>query len=235
MRRIIQVLFNLPMEIWLSLICHFPGAVGFRLRYRFWKRRLKFLGKKALIDQGVYFQNPQYISIGDFCWIDKGVIILAGPDNSPRPRRYIANEDFPLEKGMVHIGKFVHLGPYSIISGIGGVYVGDECGLASGVKIFSFSNHYRSDEHPSDRRYPFALFVDHDRQYMIEGAVYLGHNVGVALNTVILPGVSIGRDSFVAINSVVFSSFAENSLLAGNPAKRVKSRYEDDVFADGAK
>ena len=50
-------------------------------------------------------------------------------------------------------------------------------------------------------------------------------SVGTCLNVVILPGVSIGKDSFVAINSVVNSSFEKNSMIAGNPAKRIKNRF----------
>lgn len=222
----IKLLLEFPKDIWQLFVSYLPGVLGFKLRYRFWKKHLKFLGKNVKIDIGGYFQNPQFISIDDNCWIDRGVMILAGPDKSDRQRRLIANANFPLGKGMVHIGKRVHIAPYSIISGIGGIYISDECGIASGTKIFSFSNHFRSDEFPSDSGFCFAIFVEHSRQYMIEGPVFLDENVGVALNAMILPGVSIGKDSFVAINSVVTSSFGENSLIAGNPAKRVKDRFK---------
>lgn len=222
-------MIEFPIDIWQLFITYLPGEIGFRLRYLFWEKRLKFLGKSVRIDIGVYFQNPRFISIDDSCWIDRGVMILAGADTSNRKRYLFPNDKFPLDKGMVHIGKKVHIGPFSIISGIGGVYISDECGFSSGVKIYSFSNHYRSAEDPSNRQFHFGILVEHKRQYMLEGTVFLGENVGVALNAIILPGVSIGKDSFVAINSVVgvvMSSFGENSLIAGNPAKRVGNRFE---------
>jgi acetyltransferase-like isoleucine patch superfamily enzyme len=222
-----KILLRFPIDLWQMVVSHVPGSVGHLMRYIFWKKRLKFLGNKVKIDVGAYFQNPRFISIDDNCWIDRNVIILAGADKSSRPRRSIPNDDFPLEKGMVHIGKKVHVAPYSIISGIGGVYISDDCGIASGTKMYSFSNHYRSDEFPSDHSFCFALFVEHSRQYMIEGPIFLGENVGVASNAVILPGVSIEKDSFVAVNSVVMSSFGENSLIAGTPAKRIKERFEN--------
>jgi acetyltransferase-like isoleucine patch superfamily enzyme len=189
---------------------------------------LRHLGKDVLIDRNVYFQNPQYISIDDNSWIDQGVMILAGPDSSGRPRRYVENPDFPAEPGTVHIGRSVHLAPYCIISGIGGVYISDECGISSGTKVYSFSNHPRSDEYPSDRSFHFGPLVAHERQFMMEGPVFLGENVGIALSAIILPGVSIGPHSFVAIQSVVTGSFAANSVIAGNPAERVRARYRDE-------
>ena len=222
----LKILANLPADIWHMLISHFPGAVGYRLRRWFWKGRLKYLGQNVMIDCGVYFQNPEFISIDDLSWIDRGVIILAGPDRSTRPRRSLQNADFPLTEGEVHVGKHTHIAPNCIISGIAGVYISDGCGLNAGVKMYSFSNHYRSDEAPSDQSFNFASRDMGDRQFMIHGPIFLGRNVGVALHAVILPGVSIGDNSFVAINSVVNSSFAENSFVAGSPAKRLRDRFK---------
>ena len=226
MIRKLKILVRLPADIWQALISNFPGPVGFGLRHWFWKDRLKHLGSNVLIDCGVYFQNPEYISIDDNSWIDRGVIILAGPDRSTRARRSIPNQDFPLADGEVHIGKNSHIAPNCLISGIAGVYLSDECNLASGTKVYSFSHHYRSDESPSDRTVVFGPRVSGDRQYMIHGPVFVGRNVGVAVQAVILPGVSIGDNSFVAINSVVHSSFGENSLVAGSPATRLRDRFK---------
>lgn len=221
----IKVLLHFPIDILQAFITQIPGRIGLLIRYYFWKNRLKFLGEKAKIDVGVYFQNPEYITISDNCWIDRGVIILAGPDVSSRARSIKANNDFPLNRGEVFIGKNVHIGPFSLVSGIGGIFIGDNCGIAAGFKAFSFSHHYRSEENPSDRSYLFALGVAPEQQFMIEGPIFIDENVGIGVNAVILPGISIAKDSFVAINSVVSSSFGENSLIVGNPAKRIKERY----------
>lgn len=208
-------------------VIYWPGNLGYTLRYRYWKKRLKFLGKNVRIDVGVHFQKAEYVSIDDNSWIDRNVLILAGPDNSKRERKNIHNPDFTLNKGEVYIGKFAHVAPNCILSGIGGIYISDNCGIASGARAYSFSHHYKSLNDTSNKNVAFSPMLDQVNQYMIEGPIYLGENVGVGLNAVILPGVSIGKDSFVAIGSVVYSSFPENSFVQGMPGKRVKSRFKD--------
>ncbi len=222
----INVFHQMISDILLWLISDIPGRTGHRVRYLYWRRRLKSLGKNVKIEVGVYLNNPGFISIDDNCWIDRGVIILAGPDTSSRSRRKIANDDFPLSRGEVHIGKNVHVAPYSILSGIGGLYVSDNCSFSAGVRVYSLSHNYRSDEQPWNREVYFCSRVADEFQFLIEGPVYLAENVGVALNAVLLPGVSIGRDSFIAINSVVAGGrYEENSLLSGQPAEKTGLRY----------
>lgn len=230
--RIVKHLLNLPTNIWLMFIGQMPGSAGRKLRYVFYRKRLNFLGRNAVIGEGVHFVNPEYISIDDNAWIDTGVIILAGPARGDRPTKILQNDKFPLPKGRVYIGKRVHVAPYCVISGHGGVYVSDDCGIAAGGRVYSLSHHYRSEDAPTNRNIVFSPLADPEMQYMVEGPIVLETNVGVALNAVVLPGVTIGQDSFVLTGSVVAASFEENSLIAGNPAKRLKNRFEDEQPAD---
>ena len=69
--------------------------------------------------------------------------------------------------------------------------------------------------------------VKHERQAVVEGPIYLGDNVGVALNSVILPGVTIESDSFIALNTVVTRSIERNSICSGNPGKVIKKRFAE--------
>lgn len=219
---------RLPSDLWLGAIQNLPGTLGHRLRFAFWRRRLKHLGEGVKIDAGVYFQNPALISIGDNCWIDRGVMISAGLDNSKRAKKRIRSKPMA-PPGEVVVGRNVHIGPYSIISGIdAGVYVGDDCAFSSGVKVFAFSHHYRFEDRPEDSSCSFGPMVDHSRQSMICGPVAFEANVGVALNAVILPGVFVGKNSFVGANSLLFAKqFRENSVISGIPAKHRGCRFEE--------
>lgn len=52
--------------------------------------------------------------------------------------------------------------------------------------------------------------------------IYIGENVWIGLNSLILKGSIIGDNSIVAAGSVVKGSFPKNSLIQGNPAVLVK-------------
>ncbi len=219
---------SFPAELWLALISYLPGRVGVQLRYYFWKKRLRYLGKNVRIDTGVYFQNPNYISINDNCWIDKNVMILAGLDKSRREKVVIKNSEFNGEKGVVYLGKNIHLGPGCIISGISaGVYISDECGFSANCRIYAFSHHYKSKNNPGNTNICFSPLVSPDRQCLREGAIFIGANTGVALNSVILPGVSMPSNCFITINSVVYpKKYQNNSIIAGNPAREIGRRFK---------
>ena len=223
----IKSIVHLPGALLSAFICFCPGQLGYHLRNLYWRRKLFFLGERVRIEVGVHFQKPQYISIDDDCWIDRYVTILAGPDRSNRSRKYIKNAHFVKERGTVWIGKRNHIAPFCLLSGIGGIELKDDCNIAVGSKLYSFSHHYRSLDNSQDRTVVFSPLVPHDRQFMIEGPIVLKENTGVGMNSIILPGVSIGKDSFVALNSIVQSSSGENSFLQGSPAQVIKSRYEE--------
>jgi acetyltransferase-like isoleucine patch superfamily enzyme len=214
-------------SIQLMMITHVPGSSGHELRNRFWRKRLKYLGKHTKIDTGVFFQNPRFISIGDYTWIDKDVIILAGLDDSKREKIMIRNSDYVGDPGVVYIGNRVHVAPGCILSGISaGLRISDECNIAAHSKIYAFSHHYRSKRTPQDTGYCFGPQVAENRQCMLEGPVYLGRNTGVGLNGVILPGVSIRDNCFVKINSVVHAGlYSRNSILSGDPARVTGERF----------
>lgn len=56
------------------------------------------------------------------------------------------------------------------------------------------------------------------------GKVTIGDNVFVGANATILPGVSIGKNSVIAANSVVTKDVPEGVVVAGNPAKILYTR-----------
>lgn len=55
------------------------------------------------------------------------------------------------------------------------------------------------------------------------GKIEIEDNVFIGMNALIMPGVRIGKNSIVAAGSVVTKSFPEGSVIAGVPAKRIKS------------
>jgi acetyltransferase-like isoleucine patch superfamily enzyme len=227
LRATLRILTAMPGDLLLMLVTWLPGPSGTALRRRYWSRRLGHLGVGTRIDTGVIFQNPSFIHIGDNCWIDRNVTVLAGTDQATREKRYIANEDYLGTPGVVRIGNNVHVGADAIISGIdAGICVGDDCTFSAGCRLFAFTHHYRSFAQPHDARFSFGSCVESARQALLTGPISLANNCGLALGCVVLPGVSLGANSFAGIACVIHQGrYPANSLLKGNPARIVRARF----------
>lgn len=224
MIKFIKRLKNVIDNFWLSMIQNIPGGFGIKLRYLYWKRKFKHCGRNVLIDVGVVIQGAQWISVGNNVAIGPYSVLVAGPVNEDGLRvKRIKNPDFRFKCGELVIGDNVHISQHCIIQAHGGVEIGNNCGISAGTKIYSFSNLPRNPEVPSEEIF-FNVFVP-EKSYFVSGPIVIGDNVGIALNSLVLPGVTIAKNSFVAINSVVLTSFKENSYISGNPAKRVEDRF----------
>lgn len=72
------------------------------------------------------------------------------------------------------------------------------------------------------------ISANHDPKNMTghikEKPIVIGDNVWIGMNSVILPGVSLGNGVIVGAGSVVTKSFPDNVIIAGNPAKIIKNK-----------
>lgn len=112
--------------------------------------------------------------------------------------------------GDIKIGKdvciyFANCGN-SYFQGINGIIIGDHTIIAPSVKIIS-ANHDKNDFHMHKKADP----------------VIIGNKCWLGTNCVILPGVKLGDNVIVAAGSIVTKSFQSNVIIAGNPAKVIKS------------
>ena len=61
-------------------------------------------------------------------------------------------------------------------------------------------------------------------KYIKDPPIIIGNNCWIGASVIILPGVKLGSHVVVGAGSVVTKSFLDtNILIAGNPAKRIKS------------
>ncbi|WHH58381.1 DapH/DapD/GlmU-related protein [Petroclostridium sp. X23] len=58
--------------------------------------------------------------------------------------------------------------------------------------------------------------------------VMIGDDVWIGARAVILPGVTIGRGAVVAAGAIVTKSVAPYTIVGGNPARKIKSRKENE-------
>lgn len=70
-----------------------------------------------------------------------------------------------------------------------------------------------------------SLTIDNRRDTNAEiksKEIEIGNNVFIGTNSIVLKGVSLGDNCVVGAGSVVTRSFPKNTVIAGNPAKRIK-------------
>ena len=209
-------------------VINWPGPVGRGLRYRYYKGKLRHLGRGVVFDAGVQIFSPEWVSIGDNTWIDSYVIIIGGPpkdDHLKVARR--PNPSYRGKEGEVHIGRNCHIAPHSLLSGHGGLWIGDNVGVASGARIYSYSHHYCDLSNPNlndPTIYKLTPMVPPEEQALISAPVVLEDNSAVCLNSVVLPGVTIGENSWLGTCSTLWGSIGSNVIASGVPARPVKKR-----------
>jgi len=108
--------------------------------------------------------------------------------------------------------------------------IGAYCSIADGVQIFL------GGEHRTDwvTTYPFPVFwkaamgiQGHPRS---KGDVIIGNDVWIGTEATILSGVKIGDGAVIGAKSVVVKDVPAYAIVAGNPARIIKMRFDDDTI-----
>lgn len=110
------------------------------------------------------------------------------------------------------------------------ISIGDNCGISStvicceeeiiiGNNIFLGANStiVDTDFHPLD---PYERIIG---EKGLSSKIHINDNVWVGMNSTILKGVTIGKNSVIAANSLVSSDVPDNCVVAGIPAKIIKN------------
>jgi acetyltransferase-like isoleucine patch superfamily enzyme len=219
-------MINLLKSLVLLVIVYAPGIAGQRLRYSYYKRKLRACGNNVRFGVGVIIDGAEMISIGDDVEIDEYCIIKTGRTTHGAIVEK-NNPAFMKERGEIIIGNHCHLVRYSVIMGYGGVQIGNYCTLSSGVQMYSLTNTpYRLDKR-SEITSIMPLGSNHSPHLL--APVVLEENVWLGLHAIVMPGVTVGKNSFAVSNALLMSSFPENSYIAGQPAQRIKERFEQNV------
>jgi acetyltransferase-like isoleucine patch superfamily enzyme len=223
--RILKMIF-FPVVIWYYLwktcLIYMPGDFGIKLRYYIYRGQFKSCGKRVYIDSGVQFKGKKFIQLGSDIHIDKNSIIYAG-NNVTGHQKMIDNPKYIGGPGEIHIGDHTHIVQQCILMGFGGIQIGPRSTLSAGTKVYSQSN---LAYNPKNKKEVVSI-MPYDQAQFINGPVCLDENVWVGLNCVIMPGSSIGKNSFVVSYSLVKDQFGDNSYLAGQPSKKIRNRFEE--------
>ena len=199
-----------------------PTPAGIAVRAVLWRLLVKGTGTFAS-DRGVILKNTKYIVLDRNVFLDRGVYLHGGKKHlkiGENTRVMFGAEvnvyNFRgLKDAFVEIGPNCVVGPYSVITGQGGVSIGGDVIIGPRVLILPV-NHLHDREDLPIREQGLSL-----KGIRIESDVWIGGGA------IILDGVKIGRGAVIGAGSVVVDDVPEQSVAAGNPARVIKRRDED--------
>ena len=127
------------------------------------------------------------------------------------------------DTGQVYVGNYSQVGPNSVIRCVDSVRIGDYTMISTNVVISDNNNH---PINPLDREEIQKTSAGSDlrsMKYSDHSPIIIGNRCWIGEYSRICKGVSVGDGSIVAANAVVTKDVPANTIVAGNPARIVKS------------
>lgn len=155
---------------------------------------LRRLGAGTVFEPGVLVFHPENVEIGENVYVGHRTILKGYHRN----RLTIGDDSW------IGSDVFIHAG--------GGVEIGRWVGVGPGVKVLS----HQHEEEALDK--PILLCSQAYAPVVVEDGSDLG--IGV----IVLPGVRVGRGAIVGAGAVVTRDVEPFSVVAGNPARRLRWR-----------
>ncbi len=155
-------------------------------------------GQNVVIEEGARIFFPECIEIEDDVYI--------GHDAWLNPAR---------KEGFIRIGRGSWIGPRAFLHGSAGILIGEDVGIAPYVQILT-------DEHIAD---DLTKAVIHTPVWYGQVEIRWGSDVG--MNTVVLPGVTIGEGAIIGSGSVVTRDVPPYVIAAGSPSRVLRPRSSE--------
>ncbi|RJX35236.1 MAG: acyltransferase [Desulfarculus sp.] len=209
------------------LFAHLQGALGLLLRGLFWPRLLGSCGRGAMFGAGVVLRHPRRIHLGPRVVVSEGCILDArNPDSE---RVLVIGEDVNLandvmlscKMGSIQIGPRCGIGARTIVHSAAGnpvqigadVVIGPQCYIVGG-----------GNYHTERLDVPMA-----SQGIRPDGGVRIADDVWLGAKVSVLGGVSMASGSVAATGAVITKDVPPRAVVAGAPAKVVKTRGQDNA------
>lgn len=189
------------------------------IRYNYLKNNVKRKGGRWLIFRGSYIQIDNTSRIYLFAPFTMGARRVISSSNITKLQMdkwttLVINGKFHMNENtniwITHSGKLI----------LNGGFINENVTITCAKQIIIGKNAHIARE---------AVIRDYDGHYIEELAyrtakpITIGDNVWIGYRAMILKGVTVGNNSIIAANSVVTKDVPPNSIVAGNPAKIIRS------------
>lgn len=205
---------DIAITLWTMAMFYVRGS----LKRIFFKRSkgMVLSGKGVSIRYSHYLETGKDFIIEDYaeinCKSNRGIVtgdrVTIGKHAIIRPTNAYGGA---IGEGL-RIGNNSSIGPFAYIGCSGFIDIGDNVIMGPRVGIFAENHHFDN------------LKIPIKEQGVERSFVKINDDCWIASNVVILAGVTIGRGCVIASGSVVTKDIPEFSVVAGIPAKVVKSR-----------
>lgn len=188
-------LASLFTDPWFTFVQNLNGPIGFVLRQRYYRRRVKFMGKGVVIDPSVDIPHPGNVTLDDFCYLSKYSELFC-------------------PEGYIKIGKRSHV--VGRILGHAGVEVGNYV-ACNGLLLSA------TDSHHGGFRMSGPM-VPPEQRHVVYGKIVVEDDAFIGPFSIVLPGVKIGQGAVVAPHSLVVADVAPWTVVMGSPARPMGKR-----------
>jgi acetyltransferase-like isoleucine patch superfamily enzyme len=159
--------------------------------------QFKKIGENIIFEKGVMVFHPENIELGNNIYIGHQTILKG------------------YYKGKLEIGDGTWIGQQCFFHSAGNIKIGKNVGIGPGVKIITSVHKEQGLDIP----------ILHSSLEFKE--VIIDDDSDIGTGSIVLPGVTIGKGALVGAGSVVTTNVAPYDVVAGVPARIIKSRLSN--------
>lgn len=157
----------------------------------------KEIGSNVIFEPGVLVFHPENIVLGSNIYIGHNTILKG------------------YYKGILRIKSNTWIGQGCFFHSAGDISIGESVGIGPMVKILTSSHQDQENDLPIPEQ-PIEFLP-----------VNIEDGVDIGVGSVVLPGVTIGKNTIIGAGSVVTKDIQPYSVYAGVPAKLIRKRKRE--------